>query len=308
MTRARFSARPTSAASPAPPASPAAPAREEPSAWNRVVSAVGAVGPPLTVATALLIYFGWARTDAQSRAMGLDVSLFGYTPQDLMLRSIRSLFFPLVCLVMLAIVWLTLDCWLQKRLEAGPARARIAAAARRVALVAALVTLAAWLTAILWPGASVIVIPYTMAASVLACAWGLRMWRLARNPAGGPAAIAHRAVEKTLVGALVTLLLFWGTADFAQAVGRGLAIDTEQRLGQLPRAQVYSRERLAIGTPGVTEVQLGTAEAPLYRYAGLHLLVVSGGRYFLLPDGWRLGSSAVVVLPDNQDVRIEFGG
>src|SRR5438067_1708421 len=34
------------------------------------------LGPPLTIATALMFYFGWARSDAQARYMGLDVSLF----------------------------------------------------------------------------------------------------------------------------------------------------------------------------------------------------------------------------------------
>lgn len=75
----------------------------------KALSLVASFGPPIAVVTALLVYFGWARSDAQSRAMGLDVSLFGYTPQDYVLRSIRSLFLPLVLITIVAIAWLAAD-------------------------------------------------------------------------------------------------------------------------------------------------------------------------------------------------------
>ncbi|MEC3852562.1 hypothetical protein [Paenarthrobacter ureafaciens] len=69
--------------------------------WQRTLDVLSVIGPPLTVATALLVYFGWARTDAQAKAMGLDVSLFGYTVQDFILRSIQSLFQPLAWLTVI---------------------------------------------------------------------------------------------------------------------------------------------------------------------------------------------------------------
>ena len=51
-----------------------------------VIAVITTVGTPLTMITALLLYFGWARSDAQSRWMGIEVSLFRFTTQDYVLR------------------------------------------------------------------------------------------------------------------------------------------------------------------------------------------------------------------------------
>jgi len=114
-------------------------------------------------------------------------------------------------------------------------------------------------------------------------------------------------VEGTLVLSLVTLLLFWGTADFAGALGRRLAADYELSVGDLPRGILFSPTPLGISAPNVTETEVGSEEAPLYRYDGLRLLVVSGGRFFFLHDGWTRADGLVTVLPDDRSVRFEFG-
>ena len=61
-----------------------------------VFSALGALGAILTLVTAVLFYFGWRRSDVQAREMSIDVSLFGYSSQDYVLRSISSLYLPLL--------------------------------------------------------------------------------------------------------------------------------------------------------------------------------------------------------------------
>ncbi|WP_125610045.1 hypothetical protein [Specibacter cremeus] len=286
----------------------------EASPLAKALSVVSAFGPPVAVATALLVYFGWARSDAQARAMGLDVSLFGYTVQDYVLRSIRSLFLPLVLLVILAIGWLAADGWLTAHDAGGrrPLVRRTALAATYAGIVAAGVGL---LITIILPGRGVLFLPYVMAGGVLVAAWGVRLRRRSvparvTGPDAGasPATRARfRALEATLVFSLVTLLLFWGTADFAQAVGRGLAAQIEQGVSTMPRASVYSGTRLGIGAPNVAEQLLPGGTAPLYKYRGLRLLVVSGGKFFFLHDGWTLRSGTVVVLPDNAAIRVELG-
>ena len=105
----------------------------------------------------------------------------------------------------------------------------------------------------------------------------------------------------------MALLLFWGTSNFAEARGRGLAEDLEVNLPWLPRAQVYSQEPLGLDVLGVTTHELGTAEAPLYRYDGLRLLTVSGERYFFLHEGWSVEEGTVVVLPDDASLRVQYG-
>ncbi|CAN7369580.1 hypothetical protein [Arthrobacter sp. LjRoot14] len=274
--------------------------------WKRAVDMLAVIGPPLTIATALLVYFGWARTDAQAKAMGLDVSLFGFTVQDFVLRSIPSLFIPLVWLLIVAAVWLSVDRFLAGRLTAGRGAGirRLAA----VILVAGLGCAAAmWLVVILQPERTVLFVPYIMAGGVLLAAWGLSLWRRSAEVPGRSLAALSRGSEKTLIFCLVTLLLFWGTSDYAQALGRGLAVSYEQRSALLPTAVVYSKDRLGISAPNVTEQSSGTAEHPVYQYSGLRLLVVSGGRIFLLNEGWTLRSGKVVVLRDDPGMRVEYG-
>ncbi|MEA5454340.1 hypothetical protein SPF06_06365 [Sinomonas sp. JGH33] len=287
-------------------AGPAA-ARSAPELWRRAFELVGSFGPPLTVATALLVYFGWARTDAQAKSMGLDASLFGYTVQDLVLRSIPSLYLPLVWLLLVGIAWLAVDRWVRSRIDAGRLRGALLHSARAVLPVGLALAAALWLVVLAAPGLSVLYVPYALAGSVLLASWGLSLRRALRASGPCQARRESHAVERILVFSVVSLLLFWGTSDYAEAVGRGLAVSIEQRVGTLPVAAVYSSKRLGLTAPGVAEHSLGTADAPLFRYTGLRLLVVSGGRIFLLHDGWTLDHGRVIVLPDDAGVRIEYG-
>src|SRR5690606_32792219 len=65
------------------------------------LSVVTTLGPPLTIVTALMIYFGWARSDAQAQFMGVDVRLFGFSTQDYVLQSISTLYLPLLVMAVL---------------------------------------------------------------------------------------------------------------------------------------------------------------------------------------------------------------
>ncbi|WP_449373137.1 hypothetical protein [Arthrobacter psychrolactophilus] len=264
-----------------------APVESAPSAFGRAMSVISAFGPPVAVITALLVYFGWARSDAQARAMGLDVSLFGYSVQDYVLRSIRSLFLPLVFLAVVGIVWLAVDRWLTSHMRTKRYEAVVLRVGRVAVLGGALTASVLLMLTILQPGRDAGFLPYYMAAGTLIAAWGVRLRRSVNN--ASPVALtkgpSNSSLEAALVFTVVTLLLFWGTANFAQSVGRGLAVQLEQRVDTMPRASVYSTSRLAIGATNVVEASLGTTEAPLYRYKGLRLLVVSGGNLFFLHDG-----------------------
>jgi hypothetical protein len=287
-------------------------AETDSSAFSKAVAAVSSFGPPLAVITALLVYFGWARSDAQARAMGLDVSLFGYSVQDYVLRSIRSLFVPLVVLAAAAILWVALDRWLTGEAMAAGHRNAVRGGARVAVVLGTAIAAVTFALTFFQGGTDATFLPYIMAAGVLLAAWGTQVRRqipASMRPAraGSAPPPKYRSLESALVFCVVTLLLFWGTADFAQAVGRGLAVQLQQSVGTMPRASVYSAARLAIGAPEVTETSLGTAAAPLYRYRGLRLLVVSGGRFFFLDDGWTLRNGTVVVLPDNDTIRVELG-
>ena len=280
--------------------------QDERSSWSRALGVISAIGPPITVATALLFYFGWARAEAQAAQMGLDVSLFGYAVQDYILISINALYLPLVCLLAVSVVWVALDRWLRRRIEEDRDRAYIVRAAGIAALFSGLLVGISLLLAIVEPAQTALVTPYLMALGVLMATWCIRLRRLGRDGKLPRLTTEQRAVETTLVLSIVTLLLFWGTADYAQALGRRLAVNFEQGVQYMPRAEVYSLKPLGIGSDAVKEVKLGSGDTALYRYDGLRLLVLSGGRFFFLHDGWTPRDGTVIVLPDDNSVRIEY--
>src|SRR4029077_11446384 len=70
---------------------PSVPIRSLQSTVRGVLSIVA----PTTLVVGLLYYFGWARTSAEAHQLGLDDSLFGFSTQDYILRSISSMYWPL---------------------------------------------------------------------------------------------------------------------------------------------------------------------------------------------------------------------
>jgi hypothetical protein len=281
------------------------------SVLRAVVSVLTTLGPPLTIATALMIYFGWARSDTQARAMGLDVSLFGYTTRDYVMNSISTLYLPLLALAGLTLaclaVHLRLDAAL-RRPEARPALRK----AGRIALLAGLGAVAAAVVAATVAGDAVdLAAPLIVAAGTVVAAYGARLRTAATDkPAAaqrGALPVWYRAFRLLLIGAVVTAALFWAVSDYATAVGRGYARQLQDNVRYLPRATVFSSTPLGLEAPGVVEEPIVEGGKTVhYRTTGLRLLVVSGGRAFLLPNGWRAGSGTVVVLPDNDEIRWQF--
>jgi len=121
-----------------------------------------------------------------------------------------------------------------------------------------------------------------------------------------------RSLNGTLVLALFGLLfsLFWATTLYAQHDGQRLAEYTSRYTNSLPAVEIYSPRRLQIIGPGVTIKDLGPDNLAAYRfhYSGLRLLISSGDRWILIPEGWsRVNRSSVIILDDrNEDVRLEL--
>ncbi|MET0714640.1 MAG: hypothetical protein ABWY57_06980 [Mycetocola sp.] len=270
---------------------------------ERFLAVISSIGPPITLATALLLYFGWARTDAQAKAMGIDVSVFEYSAQDYALRSVTALYSPLIVLLVSGLLWNAADIVLRGSASRAP---RQIATTGTTAIVAGFVVIvAAVSTEAIAPPAASLFAPYAMALGLLIVLWGFRLQRVA-TAGGGRRRIEGRAITWTLAFSLVALLLFWGTADFAQALGRRLASDYATTVERLPRTTVFSSFRLHIDAPGVDETRELAASTITYRYSGLRLLVLSGDRYILLNDGWTAETGTIVVLRDDQSVRFEF--
>lgn len=275
---------------------------------SRVMAALSSIGPPITVLSSVLVFFGWVKAGAEASYMGLNVNLYGYTTQDYVLFSVSHLSLALVFVFVAGIGCMALHGWFCRRINQGaaarPRMRRLAGAVAAVGILAAVVSL---LLVALLPERNLVYAPYVMAAGVLLAAWAVRMYRLAH--AGEPEArsIQQRAGESALLFGLVALLLFWGAANHAQVVGVRAGMDLEQHVDELPRAQLYSTAPLATDVPAVTEATVGTKASPVYRYDGLRLQSVSGGNLFFLPEGWTAKTGSVIVLPNNNSFRVEYG-
>jgi hypothetical protein len=236
---------------------------------SRLMTAVGLIGPPVTVIGSVLIYFGWVKADAEAREMGLDVALFGYNAQDYIHIGVNHLFVPLIVLFALGLGCLAVDRWVGRLIGpagAPPAMRRILGS---VGIAGVLVAAAALLVVVIQPVRETLYAPYAVAIGVLLAAWALRLHRLAEGE-------------------------------------NRRQLTFEQHVEALPRAVIYSTSPLDLGPPEVTEDNVGTQANPLYRYKGLRLALVSGQRLFFLHDGWTAQDGTVVVLPDDGSVRIEY--
>lgn len=119
---------------------------------------------------------------------------------------------------------------------------------------------------------------------------------LARSAPGG------RLRRFTLL-ALAVLLGIWSTAAYAIYRGTRDALRLVEEPGLLPAVTVHSADDLGLG-PAVTR---NPAPDGVYqfRYDRLRLLVRTGDRHLLLPDGWQRGRP-VLVLTENDKLRFEY--
>ena len=281
-----------------------------PPLWTRLVQAVSELGISVGLLTALLVYYGWVRAGAQARAMGLDVHLFGYTTQDYLLLSISSLYGILFWIAVALLAGLWADRLVRERVDArvrASGSAQVARWAHRGTWLFIGLAVAGWLLErTVRDSRETWILPFAMALCVLAAAWaaGLRRRVTARDER--PTAPERPLLRSFALLSVVALLVFWGTSSVAEAMGRALAHDLEEELGTMPRTVVYSEKPLHIGLPGVRAEELGGPDDPLHRYDGLRLLTLRGGRYFLLPEQWTVAGSTVLVLPDDNSVRLEY--
>jgi hypothetical protein len=252
-----------------------------------------AIGSPIALAGALLFYFGWVRSQAQATAFGADVSIFDMAPQDLVLRSVNILFFPIMLLLLAGLLALRLEPWL---------RARPAAAA--LLSVSWLVLPVAIVLLLLVEPVGFNLLPLFAFVAIGGTAYGLLLRRYAAGDLRPP-----RLANVALVGTLLIGCLFWQTERLARVGGAALAEDLMRNPGaRLPEVTLFSAVSMHIEAPGVVEESLGGPDGAFgYRYSGLYLLQRSGQKYFLITDGWLRDEGRLIVVSDAETIRVEFG-
>lgn len=284
------------------------PAAPEPAVRLRALANVVA---PTTVIVALLYYYGYVTTHAYFDYFGIDLEILRLGQRDLVLRSVAALYAPAVgCCLLLALLWLARVLLLRTLRRTQRRRVVRVAAVATVGL--GLVLVGRGLVGMLVPEIArtelPTLTPLSLGLGVLLI--GAGAWTAAAVAPGAPAERVVR-VDPTaagLVAAVVVLSLFWTTNTVASAYGRGAAEERARDLGALPAVVLDSPDRLGLLADGVEETALPKTAGQrfAYRYRGLRLLVVAGGRLYLLPETWSEQSGVVVMLPDDASVRVQF--
>jgi hypothetical protein len=280
---------------------------------------LGSVAAPVTVVTSVLFYFGWAYTGAFYRYFGIDRSALDLSVRDYVLRSINPMLWPLILGLVLAALWTWVHGLVVRVLADGRRRPLV----RRLSMVVGGVGVACFVTGLVAPSVGnpsdslvhELLTPLGLAAGAALVGYAGHLYRRAGTPpqANPPAGAGEprwlRQAGLGLVAVLVTINLLWAVTYFADALGRGDGYRlAAAQFGDRPAVVVYSTKRLFLDPFG------GVQESPLpdkdnayrFRYANLRLLTRAGGKYFLVPNGWSTADPVVIVLSDNDTIRIEF--
>jgi hypothetical protein len=268
--------------------------------------------PPLSLITALLVYFAAARRAAFAEGLGLnvdlieEVSILGY-----LLRSTQAVFFPLTVASIGVLLWLWVDRMLRRWACSRVHLQAISRVSWALSVGAAVLVAGTVLVPMVSPVAKpyvLVVRPFVLALAVLAAVYGASLRHLIDGKRRDQGSVGGRWAINALIGMLVSLLLFAGMDNFAQVVGYGLA---EQIIEQPQRftnpVLLYSAQDLQLDPAAAIRQELpgGDHTAYRYRYQGLRLAFVDGGRYFLIGRNWRPRSGTIIVLP-REGLRIEF--
>jgi hypothetical protein len=293
------------------------PVPSEPPRLRPALEAIGTVVAPTTVLSALLFYFGWVYSAARASVFGIDASLFGYSTQDYVLRSFQPVAPFLGTILLLGLVFFQIHSTLSGWVLTGRHQRFVGLLSSTIPFVG-MVLLAAGLAGIAnvppFNGVSWLAdlaAPLDVALGVIAVAYGMHLRRAClRSPQDDPRPQA-RSLRSAKLGAvflLVSLNLLWAAGVWAQKLGQDQGTLVADTLAYQPGATVYSKQALNIEPSGtITVARVGGGETGYsFRYDGLKLLVHSGGRYFLVSADWSPAKGRVIVLPDDNSLRVEF--
>jgi hypothetical protein len=291
----------------------AAGAAAETTSVRRVLETTALVVAPTTLATALLYYFGWTRTAAYASHFGITSSMFGYTPEDYLLRSIGALYYPALGALILALAAVYGHEFVRSRTDDERWRRPLEVVGRVIAVVGAAVLLSA-LVRILWPAllpSGRVVTPASLTIGFVLEGASAHLRRLMRGGhddlRSSPAKQRTVVLKKAILALLVVLSLFWLVGDLALVEGRERAGETAATLSERPDAVVFAAQGLQLEAPGVIETPLEEPHSAYrFRYEGLKLLAHSNETFFLLPGTWTEEDGVAIVLHDTQDIRVEF--
>jgi hypothetical protein len=262
---------------------------------------VGQIGASTAVLTAMLFYFGWARTNATYRYFGVDLSLLKFSTGDYVLRSVNSVYKPLLAIGILGLAGaLVIDA-----VASGEPGAKTAAVViRRTATVLGAALLLTGGIGLVVAGEA-LAVPAALVAGVGALLYARRLAPTSASPAAGEQRARSR-IDYLLV-VLVVITGFWALSLYAQHVGSERARHLLADPTTMSLVVIYARDQLDLDAPGITSAGVSSPSSTYHwRYGGFRLLIHNDGKYFLLPARWKRGRDPVYVIPEQSAVRFEL--
>ncbi|MDX3077328.1 hypothetical protein [Streptomyces sp. MI02-7b] len=255
----------------------------------------------MSLFTAVLFYFGWASTDAETRALGLQDTLFHFSTADYLLRSVDALYLPVLTLAAASLAAMAGHEWLRHDPERGERALRLMRHA--------------WVPAVLLvpfsqfvPALFDLLLPLAALVGALLTAYARTRRRRGQDASMGTAG-RPRAVLMWAPALLVAVVaLFWAVYAYAGIVGRGRAAETAATVDDgFPAVVVFSRQDLLIRGGGSCASAVAVKDSPYrFRYAGLRLFYVSGDRLFLVPRHWAPWNGTLYVVREDSGLRVEY--
>jgi len=247
-----------------------------------------------------MLYAGYIYTNAYFGYFHLDSFAVGFSPFELVMRSLRLATLPMLEAMALALLIPAVPQLLsalrvprrhiRRMRELGTAVAR--GHPGFVAAGVVLMLLWRWIQPVSW------VAPLLVAAGLL-----LGQSRLGDPPGRRPGAPWRRAVSLLVAG----LFLVWMVALVAGRLGREDARHDADQVVRRVAVVVLSTQPLSFAPPGPHVEDLGRGAHYRYRYSRLRLLIERDHRYYLLRQKWRKWTDPVYVIEDDDSVRIELG-
>ncbi|WP_327414110.1 hypothetical protein [Streptomyces sp. NBC_01233] len=305
------------------PGTQEAPGAQAASPSKAFLEKVAYIAAPGTIVLGLLYYFGSTYTEAYYATFGVPTADLQLSVQAYLVRSPGAIFFPLWSLLFCGLALLLALGW-AGRLLAGPGRKIRRGTVTAWLLAAGLFLVVAGFPVFFWedrlprlpggwPREFVPCLAVALGATLAFFAVQLRLSDPdtdGRDERSGESRTADRlwlAAGALLLGVL-TMSLFFGMARYVAMAGRTEAMsDAAGGYVSSPRLIVHSRVPVIHHAPGIVFNDLGSGGGPYrYQYLGFRVLAKTPARFYLVSYLPRQPERTLVVLPDDDTVRIEI--
>ncbi len=287
----------------------------DPPSITTAVELVARIVAPTTILLALLYYIGWVRTDAIYRSFGIHESMLKFSVQEYLMRGVQAAYRFLRDLLLISL-FAYIGHWILQR---GLLKVSSSIRDRLGPLIIRLIGIVGIALFILSFSRLQLHVPalqcnwfppLAFTSGVALAAYAFHLYTLASSTQGAPSTIrmtdALRRTTLAIAFILITLGVFWCASTYADEKGQERAQAIFSQPSQLTAVVLYSQDSLVINVPGIQETKL-TAPDAFYRYTytGLRFLIRSAGKYFLVSHLWPSQTTQVIVILDNDQIRLE---